>query len=388
MRRCEVRWGIYPGFKELQWKYLSMTREKKKRHLRDTKGVWSFICPIRNLILTKDVGEEVCVEDVVFVSSAKLPRVRKRLGLPVQISAFGSHFKKALAQYETYAVIKTPVGSPKRLKPTLLQKVEEACCLLRCGGWPFMKRSSAWYLNSFGPPNTSPRTEQHLLFVNRAEKSWVGERGWLLGLVPFALDSFWKGFQQEGGFLEDLLAFLAPKSAVQQQWKAQVRQAAILLGQSLQTLDKGIAFLLDMIALDILLLERTENAEPSMYERLEALMGWMNTRLPKPWFTKTAVRRLRTLRNDIVHDGKTTDIKVRDLLLADELAMNLVMNICLLRKRWGNRSGLIELTEKLKACEALQLPPSFSRKLRPPTRVIRPQYKQKDLSDLRGLIGG
>lgn len=358
------------------------------RKARDTKGVWTFICPIRNLILTKEIGEEVTVEDVIFVSSNKLPRVRKRLGMPVRLSSLGLAFKQVLGKYDTYAVIQTPVGTPARLKSALLQKVEEACCLLRCGSWPFMKRSAKWYLSAFGPPNTSPRTEKHLAFVNRAEKSWTAERGWLLGLVPFTLDSFWKGFQQKGGFLYDLLAFLSPSSTVEPQWRSQLRQAAILLGNSIQTLDKGIAFLLDMIALDTILLERHEKADPKMFERLEALMGWMNTRLQKPWFTKTVISRLRKTRNKIVHDGNTAGVKIADLLLADELAMNLVMNICLLRKRWPNRLGLLELANKLEACRVLQLSPSVSRRLRPPTRVIQPSYTPKERSDLRRIIGG
>lgn len=58
----------------------------------NVKKMWSLFVPIYNLTIADDIGGEYKIDRVTFVSSSKIPRIRKRLGLPELVSEYNKFF--------------------------------------------------------------------------------------------------------------------------------------------------------------------------------------------------------------------------------------------------------------------------------------------------------
>ena len=56
--------------------------------MTNDKSDWLFIAPIRGVVLSASINEELKIENVLFVSQRKLPIIRKRLKIPMTISEF------------------------------------------------------------------------------------------------------------------------------------------------------------------------------------------------------------------------------------------------------------------------------------------------------------
>lgn len=54
--------------------------------LKNQKSRWLLVAPVSGLVLTTVVNEEITINNITFVSSARLPYVRKRLGFPITIN--------------------------------------------------------------------------------------------------------------------------------------------------------------------------------------------------------------------------------------------------------------------------------------------------------------
>ncbi|MHA2062399.1 MAG: hypothetical protein ACW963_08940, partial [Candidatus Sifarchaeia archaeon] len=83
---------------------------KKKSKPRRTQ---QLICvPVYGLTISPDLGREIQIENVLFVSSKKIPLIRKRLGLKQRIAEYDkqrpSYYRKELfSEASTYALVKT-----------------------------------------------------------------------------------------------------------------------------------------------------------------------------------------------------------------------------------------------------------------------------------------
>lgn len=47
--------------------------------MKTQKSKWLLVAPVSGLVLTKAIDEEITVNEITFVSSARLPYVRKGL---------------------------------------------------------------------------------------------------------------------------------------------------------------------------------------------------------------------------------------------------------------------------------------------------------------------
>jgi len=337
-------------------------------------------------VLDQSIGGELRVHNVQFVSSSKAQRIRRRLGLPVRISALPSFIRRKLAESETLAFLRPPIGTPNALEPQLWSEVNQACHLLLASSWPYVVRSRKLYLSAFGPPGSSPKARRESSFICRQEV--VGAASvesthtseWRVGVAPFRIDSDWKSGQ---GFFYDLMAFLSDTSRASAQWRQTVLRSAAHVGQSLKTLDRGMALLLDFIALDALLLKRGEPSNPTLYERLNVLTGWTPAPNGTPLFTEKELSDLCGLRHELVHDGDSSRVRARDLVLADFLVLNLLANVSRLRSEILTKEELLQLQQRVSARELLGY--DSYRGERAITRhlsVIRPRTSPKKLAEL------
>jgi len=319
-------------------------------------GSHVYLQPVMNLRLGKEIGEELTIGDVLLVSSAKLRRIRRRIGLPWRVSESPQWLKSAVRDFETFGVVACADSGEAALRRAETQ-IREACSILRCASWPFAKRSRKNLLHVFGPSNVAYKVLSRQIVIDRTSGRLTGTRTeQRRSLIPFETDHFWRNFQTMHGSLRALARFVDTQPGVDSKWQGAVRRAASSFGESLQEADRALAFLFDMMALDTVLLDEKDRSR-EMFPRLDAVLGWSNAGLSTPWFQARDLKQLSKRRNELVHDGDSSRLQARDLILADELLANLISCVCRMGHRWRARADMIQFAERVVCRQKLGVRP-------------------------------
>jgi len=330
-------------------------------------------------------NEELRILDVSFVSSAKLRRIRKRLRFSVRISELPTFINEKIDSCETHAVIQAPIGKAKDLAPRLRQEVEDACHILRAASWPYMARSVRSYLSVFGP-SPMDHAEHHEMFVCRTKKAGAKtveclknyERG--LGIIPFKNGMNWK---RAASNFDSIVSFLDRSSHVDNKWRKTVRYACANAGRSLNSTSKWFACLLNMIALDAMLLDKGEPANPTLYDRLYVFLCWTGTPGSRALFTRTELNKLTGLRNRIIHDAETEGVSARHVLLTDFLVHNLIGTLTRTTNKIASKTDLLGVMERVKARQVLGMRTFESEpEIKVGFRVVRPRPDRREIAKL------
>jgi hypothetical protein len=336
-------------------------------------GRWTFITPIGNLELTKEIGGEFKIDQVLFVNRDKLTRIRKRIGLHRTISQFKTENwrRDFFDKHQTFAVIRR-AGKPDDLRRTCYRIVKEELMLLNLSQLGYTRRRSVGHIALFGEHLRS--TASFGFFENNSPVTSIGSRI-TRGIDSLVLDASWSNFQKEF-FFSKLMRILHDKRSLARSWRKDLRKACLLVGQSLSTADVPIAFLLNMIALETLLTRQGDKYTDVLPSRLEAFLGWVGY-----WTTQQYPDRIKEVykkRCAFVHDG-SKEIKLKDLLFTDDLLFNLLVNLTNLSKLFNSKDRIIEFADKVEAEHILGVRP----KVRPKQlRFFSTQYSSQDLEDL------
>ncbi len=108
--------------------------------MKKSKSDWLYIAPIRGLWLTSVIKNEIEIENVLFVSKEKLPRIRKKLGIPTVISelqniglnnpeSFKEDINKFFSESRTFAVVHFS-GTPEENRNANIRRIETAINIL------------------------------------------------------------------------------------------------------------------------------------------------------------------------------------------------------------------------------------------------------------------
>ena len=342
-------------------------------------GSHVYLQPVINLRLGKEIGEELTIGDVLLVSSAKLRRIRRRIGLPWSASESPHWISSAVRDFETFGVTDCSGAGEVMLRHAEAQ-IREACSILRCVSWPFAKRSRKNLLRVFGPSDVAYRVLSRQIVVEKTSGNPAGTRiEQRRSLIPFEINHFWHNFQTTHGWLRALSRFV-DTTDIDSKWRGAVIRAASLFGESLQEADLALAFLMDMMALDTVLLERNDRSR-EIFQRLDAILGWSNLELSTPWFQAPDLKRLSDRRNDLVHDGDSSHLQPRDLILVDELLGNLLSFVCHMGHKWRARADMIQFAERVACRQKLGIR-LYAKEGKLPFKILRPRYSQSEISKL------
>lgn len=315
------------------------------------KSNWSLFVPIHNLEISKDLGGEIRIEQVTFLSSDRIPSLRKRLGLFKKVAQYKKIFErggapKMFSGAKVYAFLKTRRTAEDKLAREF-GLIKDAVFILASSQFYRHKRNDRV---PFGSPEHSLHLfDEYLLFENDADTSnWTQMR--LDPAQPYRLNKQWRRFLSHH-FFPHLLKVLNGSTELTPEWKYSLRKAAILAGQSQFARNLWEAFLYDMIALEVLLTHPGDRFPDAISERLVAFFGWVTKEDREPW--ETLVRRLYDLRCKFIHDGQTGDLTLRDLINADMVLANLLYNLCGLTRVIRSKQDILDLAKKLSARQTL-----------------------------------
>ena len=315
------------------------------------KSNWSLFVPIHNLEISKDLGGEIRIGQVTFLSSERIPSRRKRLGLFKKVTQYRKIFErggapKMFSSAKVYAFLKTRRTAEDNLAREF-GFIRDAVYILASSQFYRRKRNDRV---PFGSPEHSLHLfDEYLLFENDADTSkWTQMR--LDPAQPYRLNKQWKKFLSHH-FFPHLLKVLNGSMDLTPGWKHSLRKAAILAGQSQFARNLWEAFLYDMIALEVLLTHPGDRFPDAIIERLVAFFGWVTKEDREPW--ERLVSRLYDLRCRFIHDGQSSDLTIRDLIDADMILANLLYNLCVLTRAIRSKQNIVDLAAKLAARQTL-----------------------------------
>lgn len=335
----------------------------------------TFITPIASLELTKDVGEEFRINRVTFVSKDKLPRIRGRIGLSSRLSeikgSLGRFHVDFFDRAPSYAIVRiTDELSKSRKEAFRLVKEELAIlCLSQLG---YLSRRTIGNPSLLG--EHSSMSVAYGLFENTGPGFNVGGR--LTGpRENLILDKHWKTFQKQMFFWKLLRLLYNPNSVLEKDWRRTLTRACVLVGRSIGTPETSVAFLLDMIALEMLITKQGDKYSTELPRRIEAFLGWVGFWARRDY--SKGIEDLYKKRCKFVHDG-VTDISYEDLYFADNLLFNLLLNLTKCSDLFKSKKDIADFADKVEAEHLLGLKP----RIRPKKfRFLDRRYLPKDHED-------
>jgi len=350
-----------------------ITTMKHALHERNRPGSWVAVVPVTRLILTAAVQREFRVERVVFVDSAKLPRIRRRLGIPYRISEIKKrdpHSESFWGSSDTFAVVRHS-GRPEDVKNEVIRLVRDELSLLALSQLGYAKRRHSSYPAVRGEDIggvvdrvlIETEGERHINFSHRSVQR----------LSPLVLDGTWVRFQRSV-FFADLLKILNGTIEVARSWKQRLRRAALLAGQSQCADDIAQAFLWNMMALETVLPQPdTRKYREALTRYGEAFLGWVGFWQVDDYETKIGVAYSK--RNHLVHRGERDSISIADLLFTDDLLLNILLNLVKHIDRFRSRQDVVDFAKKVEAEHIL----GVKHQVRPETlQFISRKYTEED----------
>jgi hypothetical protein len=333
---------------------------------------WLFLAPISNVVFGNKELSEFRIDRIILFNSKKLPRIRKRIGFPCRLSEYESKhpntYNNFFRKYDTFASMRL-TGQNETTKDKFLSVVREELSLLSLSQLGFSRRRY-----NASPVIASEISRGRTLFFMMDTKT----RHWIQGNYAsgkwntISIEKFWFNHQKEGFFL-DLLKVIRGEIKVSKSWRTDIKNAAILAGQSQMCNDLPQAFLWNMIAIELLLTHGGDKYKEMLPERAEAFLGWTIQ-----WYLdsyKEKIDYLYQKRCNFVHKGRRNEITINDLLFSDTLLLNVITNIVKHHKLFNSKEKLIEFSEKIQAENIL----GIKSKNRPKTfRCSIPVYTSDD----------
>ena len=336
----------------------------------EANATWVLLAPVENVSLTRFSGLSYRIHRVELVAANSLPHRWKQIGLPAKLSCLkqGSYLDHFFDEVETFATIRMR-GVGVDVERKLLRLVREELAILALSQLGFAKR------HSISVPSLSEeyRTGSRSHFLVRSDQvSWSQPNKTLGHPSPLVLDRQWMTFQRKL-FFDRLLDALRGKVRLGRAWCKDLRNAAILVGQSLCSRDLPQAFLWNMIALELLLTKSGDTVEKALPSRAEAFLGWMGYWNEAGY--EDRIKDIYSKRCLLVHQGRRDEITLRDVYFTDDLLLNLFANIVGHLTIFHSKDAVIEFSRKVEAERLLGL----SGKVRPKTLTfMRRAYRERD----------
>ncbi|BCO31060.1 hypothetical protein TspCOW1_11630 [Thiohalobacter sp. COW1] len=342
--------------------------------MKNEKGAWLFVVPVSGLTLTKSVSEEISIDKITFVSRSRLPRVRKRLGFPVTVGELKTT-KMSSGFFEVSDVCAVAklggIGAVQEKAFLDAAKDELAILSLSQLGYARRRHNACLSISSENRPGFL-----EYFMMNTVKRSWALQHRLSGRFNTLVLDKKWKKYQKFSFFYE-LLRLLNGRYNVTSGWKRDIRNAAVLAGQSQSSSDLPHAFLWNMIAIETLLTHQGDSYSVALPKRVEAFIGWTTDWSVRNFESK--IEEVYKKRCAFVHAGKSDGLRIEDVLFTDVLLVNIFYNILKHISMFETKEKLIEFSRKVEAEHVLGAKPN----VRPKTvSFISMRYSDKDYENI------
>lgn len=325
---------------------------KSVTEIKDEKGQWIFVIAVSGLNISKEVGEELTVHKITFVSKNKLKRIRKRLNFPWTIKELKEKFNDAtlLEESEVYATGSFGgVGAEKEQE--FLRTVKDELDILSLSQLGYGRRRNNADLHiSNGKRNGTLK----YLAINKTKMTSTRTLSHSGRFHTLSLDKRWHSFHKTHFFFELLSLLKSTDSTIaSDNWKLDIKNAVVLAGQSQSSTQLEHAFLWNVIAIETLLAKQGDSYSSALPLRVEAFIGWTTA-----WSLNNFSEKILDIykkRSAFVHAGKIETISLDDLLFTDTILLNVLHNILKHINIFKTKDDLITFSKKVEAEHTLGL---------------------------------
>jgi hypothetical protein len=331
--------------------------------LQDKYDSWIFITPIDGLKLSEETNEEIKINRVTFVSKRKLPRIRKRLGIPVTIPKLEKvdfhkdkdsplRLKNFLTSSETYAVLPFK-GNPKDKESDCIRIINDELNIISLS-------QLVWSTRRFNRRIKIKTSDKGSFYrkisINKRIKEFTLGFKRTDNPAPLVLEKNWFDFQKRFFFF-DLIKIITGKITISKKWRTTLNRVAIFVGQSQNSNDIPSCFIWNIIALEMLLTNSEDKIVEALVQRAEYFLGW-NEQWEKDNY-ELRIREIYKKRCDFIHEGDKKHITIKDLLFTDDLIFNILNNIVRCSNIIKDRKDIIDYSQKYEAEKLLKLKSKF-----------------------------
>lgn len=321
--------------------------------LTDKEGNWVFITPISGLELTNYVNNEFTVNRVIFVSKDKLPRIRRRLGLPTTINDLGKIVFKNDASFQqiikdffksskTFAVLPYR-GKPKEKKSDCIRIINEELNILSLSQLGWSKRQ---FNKKIEIKTSDNRLHYRTIDVNKNNRQLSHGLKTIFNPVPLVLDKEWVSFHQRFFFF-DLIKDIRGETDISKKWRTILHRASVMIGQSQNSNDLPFCLLWNIIALEMFLTKEGEKISEKLVSRAEYFLGWNEMWVKENYGSR--IKEIYSKRCDFVHNGDIKLIDIKDLIFTDDLIFNILNNLIRCKNRIQDFNDILVYSEKFEA---------------------------------------
>lgn len=326
-----------------------------------------MVFPVSNLRLGKSVNYEIDILNIIFISSSKLARRAKRLlGSSTILGNLASSkdklvpsvMKHFMKERETLAIVRR-TGTPDNLIKKTIGQIQDACFLLSLSQITAQNRQ-----NNSNPSVIQSRETRTSLFLDiSADEMWFMNREATGPILTLSLDDRWSKAHRRS-FFPILLKVLCKQTKVSPAWRSNIRNAAILTGQSQASFDVAQSFLWNMIAIELLLTNANDSYSKELPRRARAFLGWVTDWQDIEAKLVAAYKK----RCELVHEGRRDKIGMDDVLFTDNLLLNLFENILNHIRLFNSKDDILKFSERVEAEKLLGI---RSSRVRPKTFTFR-----------------
>lgn len=307
-----------------------------------------MLAPVSGLSISKSMSGEFRVDNFTFVTGIRLQRCRKRLGLPIRASElFSSSTVTRLFDKNDLYAIGSKGGKGLDAERDLTQLLQDELDILALSQLGYNKRRFNARLSASNE-NFSGNFKR--VMINVVTKAM--NVGWQLQGKhnTLDLDSRWQNYQRSMFFMK-LLSVLRGDCSVSEGWRKDIRNAAILAGQSQASSDLANAFLWNMISLETLLTSYGDSYSSMLPKRVEAFIGWSTKWSVDEYHDK--IVDVYKKRCAMVHAGRRDEIQISDLLFTDDILLNVLANVINNIDLFRTKEDLIKFSERVQAEQVL-----------------------------------
>ena len=309
---------------------------------------------------------------MTLVSLDALTHRRRRFGIPQTVAGLRQRSqilnKYFFGENKTFAVVRD-TGTPHKLEAPVLRRVRDELAILALSQLGYAHRRWMAVPSIVGE---RPVVRRSYLAIDSATGDYTQPTATVGAFATLALNAQWLRFQRRG-FFYNLLPILRGHPRLTKEWRADLWNAAVLMGLSQTSFDVPQAFLWNMIALEVLLTRQGDTHTDALPARAEALLGWV-------WEWKASnvdeqIRDAYLKRCLLVHRGQREVIAPKDLLLTDDLVLNLLWNIVAHINLFPSKDAIIDFSRRVEAERTLGVKP----RVRPKTLTfLKPSYRDED----------
>ena len=161
-------------------------------------------------------------------------------------------------------------GKPSEIITKVSRLVIEELEILATSQLGYSKRR----FNSFPSTNDGQASSMKYLCLNENNDSSLISQNLVGKIGDLVLDKRWKNWHKKFFFL-DLIRIINRKLQVDDSWRINLYRIARLIGQSLTSNNITHSFLLNMIAIEALLMKQGDKYSEVLPNRIEAFIGWV-----------------------------------------------------------------------------------------------------------------